>query len=79
MHELAALPTLLRDDTARLLDRFYAADQQRAAPALDPSLTAQLAAAFAKSAFIAEYAIRWPTAFLDLLATPTLAQVHPVI
>ena len=76
MHELAALPTLLRDDTARLLDRFYAADQERAAPALDPSLTAQLAAAFAKSTFIAEYAIRWPTEFLGLLATPTLAQAH---
>ena len=76
MHELAALPTLLRDDTARLLERFYAAHSRSAATASDPSLTAQLAAAFAKSAFIAEYAIRWPTAFLDLLATPTLAQVH---
>ena len=74
MDELSALPILLRDDTARLLERFYAADLNSVAH--DAALTAQLAAAFAKSNFIAQYAIRWPGAFLDLIAAPTLSQVR---
>ena len=73
MDKLAALPSLLQEDTARLLERFQQALADCAAPAIEASVAAQISAAFCKSSFIAEYAIRRPSAFLELLAAPTLS------
>ena len=73
MDKLTALPSLLQEDTARLLERFHQALADCAAHAIEATLVAQIAAAFTKSSFIAEYAIRWPQAFIDLLASPSLS------
>ena len=73
MNDLAALPAALCEDAARLLERFREAEQtSSAAPAGTPR-AAQLAAVFAKSPFIADYAIRWPAEFVALIAAPEIA------
>ena len=68
MHDLTALPTALRADTARLLERFDEAVAAAALPAPDAPFAARIASAFAKSPFLAEYAIRAPEEFLAMVA-----------
>ena len=72
MNELAALPAILRDDAARLLERFFEVTTSAAVAAPDAATTAQIAAAFAKSVFVAEYAIRWPADFLAMVKAASL-------
>ena len=72
MGNQAECPALLQEDTTRLLDRFSQAVADYAAPAIEPLLLTQIAAAFTKSSFIAEYAIRRPGEFIELLAAPSL-------
>jgi glutamate-ammonia-ligase adenylyltransferase len=72
MNELAALPAILDDDTARLLERFDDAAGAAAADALAGDLRTRLGAAFAKSLFVAEYAIRRPAEMLAMMAAPDL-------
>ncbi len=67
MNELAALPAILRDDAARLLERFFEAVTSAAEPAPDTATRARIETAFAKSVFVAEYAIRWPAEFLTMI------------
>ena len=72
MNELAALPSILQDDAARLLERFYAGVTAAGLSVPDAATSAAIAAAFAKSVFVAEYAIRWPADFLTMIGTASL-------
>ena len=72
MDKRTVLPILLQQDTLHLIERFNQAASDAAAPAIEASLAAPIAAAFTKSIFIAEYAIRQPRVFLDLLTAPSL-------
>ncbi len=76
MNTLAAVPAVLADDTARLLERFTEAAGAATLKALDADTVARLTAAFAKSLFIAEYAIRCPPAMLALVAAPDLGEAR---
>ncbi len=76
MNSATALPAILRDDTARLLDRFAEAATGHFAASADSPLAAQIAATFAKSLFVAEYAIRWPAEFLAMITAPNLREAR---
>ena len=69
------LPAILREDGARLLERFCDAEPGCRARS-DSALAAQLAAVFAKSLFIAEYAIRWPAQFVAMIQHPDLGEAR---
>ena len=73
MNDLAALPAALREDAARLLERFQEADATLSAAPSDTPHAAQLATVFAKSPFVAAYAICWPAEFVALVASPEIA------
>jgi len=75
MNAITTLPAILRDDTARLLERFHDADTGGAAPA-ESLEGARLAATFAKSHFVAEYAIRWPAEFLAMVTDAAVTQAR---
>ena len=67
---LGRLPAEVAATTTRLLERFDQACSGHSL-ALPPPLAASAARVFAASPFTAETAIRWPQAFLGLLAKPS--------
>jgi glutamate-ammonia-ligase adenylyltransferase len=71
MNARSTLPAILHDEGARLLERFCEASPGCRAQS-DSALGAQLAAVFAKSLFVAEFAIRWPAQFVAMIEHPEL-------